>query len=74
MILCANDECYSLCVNSYIHIVYMYIVIYICLEFQEKEHIYFSNYEGIDEFMYGTCGVRYLHQGQGQGQGQEPLN
>ena len=40
-----------------------YTGIYICFEFEEKEHFNFANYEGFDKSMYGTCGVQYLQQG-----------
>ena len=31
---------------------------------EKKSTFYFSNYEGFDECMYGTCGVQYLQQGE----------
>ena len=34
--------------------------VYICFETEEKSTIYFSNYQGLDECMYGTCGAQYL--------------
>ena len=52
VLLCANDVWYMLCTN---------IVVYICFEFKEIP-FYFSNYERLDEYMYGTCEVQYLQE------------
>ena len=40
----------------------LHIVIHICFEFGQKEHV-FCNYEEFDECIYGTCGVQYLQRG-----------
>ena len=55
VIVCVDDARYSFCTNT----VYSYNL---CLEFEAKRHI-FSNYEGHGEFMYRTCGIRYLQKG-----------
>ena len=43
---------YSLCSNT----VYKYV-----LDFKKNAH--FSNYEGLNEYMYGTCKTQYIQQG-----------
>ena len=37
--------------------------IYLCLEFEKKNHILFFTKEGFGEWAYETGGVRYLQQG-----------
>ena len=32
-----------------------YLIIWIFFELEDKKYIVFSNYEGFDEFLYGTC-------------------